>query len=233
MTAFGYLLGKELRGVFLQPIAWVLMAVFLLVMGYTFATGLALTKTAALSRVVFQAATLLLLLIPLVTMRLLAEEQRHGTLEMLLATPVREPHIVLAKVAASMALVVAMLAPTVAYAVVLAIFGQPEWGPIYSGYVGLLLLASFLSAMGLALSALTSNQVVAATLALGLSLLLWMIDTLSAVLPAPWDELFLHVSLLARFTPFATGAMYLSDAGFFISGTLFALFCAVRALARG
>ena len=233
MTAFGYLLGKELRGVFLQPIAWVLMAVFLLVMGYTFATGLALTKTAALSRVVFQAATLLLLLIPLVTMRLLAEEQRHGTLEMLLATPVREPHIVLAKFVASMALVVAMLAPTVAYAVVLAFFGQPEWGPIYSGYVGLLLLASLLSAMGLALSALTSNQVVAATLALGLSLLLWMIDTLSAVLPAPWDELFLHVSLLARFTPFATGAMYLSDAGFFISGTLFALFCAVRALARG
>ncbi len=233
MTAFGYLLGKELRGVFLQPIAWVLMAVFLLVMGYTFATGLALTKTAALSRVVFQAATLLLLLIPLVTMRLLAEEQRHGTLEMLLATPVREPHIVLAKFVASMALVVAMLAPTVVYAVVLAFFGQPEWGPIYSGYVGLLLLASLLSAMGLALSALTSNQVVAATLALGLSLLLWMIDTLSAVLPAPWDELFLHVSLLARFTPFATGAMYLSDAGFFISGTLFALFCAVRALARG
>jgi ABC-2 type transport system permease protein len=87
--------------------------------------------------------------------------------------------------------------------------------------------------MGLALSALTSNQVVAATLALGLSLLLWMIDTLSAVLPAPWDELYFHVSLLARFTPFATGAMYLSDAGFFISGTLFALFCAVRALARG
>ena len=164
MTAFGYLLGKELRGVFLQPIAWVLMAVFLLVMGYTFATGLALTKTAALSRVVFQAATLLLLLIPLVTMRLLAEEQRHGTLEMLLATPVREPHIVLAKFVASMALVVAMLAPTVVYAVVLAFFGQPEWGPIYSGYVGLLLLASLLSAMGLALSALTSNQVVAATL---------------------------------------------------------------------
>ncbi|MSQ68127.1 MAG: ABC transporter permease [Gammaproteobacteria bacterium] len=232
MTAFGYLFGKELRGVFLQPIAWVLLAVFLLVMGYTFATGLALTKTAALSRVVFQAATLLLLLIPLVTMRLLAEERRHGTLEMLLATPVREPQIVLAKFAASMTLVVAMLAPTVVYPLVLAFFGQPEWGPIYSGYVGLLLLASLLSAMGLALSALTSNQVVAATLALGLSLLLWMIDTLSAVLPAPWDELFLHVSLLARFTPFATGAMYLSDAGFFISGTLFALFCAVRALAR-
>ena len=232
MTAFGYLFGKELRGVFLQPIAWVLLAVFLLVMGYTFATGLALTKTAALSRVVFQAATLLLLLIPLVTMRLLAEERRHGTLEMLLATPVREPQIVLAKFAASMTLVVAMLAPTVVYPLVLAFFGQPEWGPIYSGYVGLLLLASLLSAIGLALSALTSNQVVAATLALGLSLLLWMIDTLSAVLPAPWDELFLHVSLLARFTPFATGAMYLSDAGFFISGTLFALFCAVRALAR-
>jgi hypothetical protein len=73
---------------------------------------------------------------------------------------------------------------------------------------------------------------VAATLTLGIALLLWMIDSLAAVLPPPWDGLLIHASLLAHFTPFATGAMYLSDAGFFITGTLLALFCAVRALAR-
>jgi ABC-2 type transport system permease protein len=232
MTGFFPLLGKELRALFVQPIAYVLIAVFLLVMGYAFVTNLAMTRSAALVRIMFQAAVLLLLLVPLITMRLLAEERRHGTLELLLATPAREHDIVLAKFVASMGLVAAMLAPTLVYPAVLAWFGKPDWGPIYSGYLGLLLLASLLSAVGLALSALTANQVVAATLAIGLSLLLWLLDSLAAVLPQPWDEIVLQCSLLARFTPFATGALYLSDAGFFVTVTLLGLFLAVRALAR-
>ena len=232
MNAFASLYGKEVRGLFLQPIAWVVLAVFLLVLGHTFATNLVLTRTASLSRVLFQAATLLMLLTPLITMRLLSEERRHGTLELLLATPVRERHVVLAKFAASLTLAGALLLPTLVYPCVLAWLGQPEWGPIYSGYLGLLLLAAFLNALGLAFSALTANQVVAATLTLGATLLLWMVESLSAVLPVPWDDWVMHLSLLARFTPFATGAMYLSDAGFFVLGSLFCLFCAVRALGR-
>jgi len=232
MARFLPLLGKELRALFVQPIAYVLIAVFLLVMGYAFVTNLAMTHSAALVRIMFQAAVLLLLFVPLITMRLLAEERRHGTLELLLATPAREGDIVLAKFVASMTLVAVMLAPTLLYPAVLAWFGKPDWGPIYSGYLGLLLLASLLSAIGLALSALTANQVVAATLAIGLSLLLWLLDSLAAVLPQPWDEIVLQCSLLARFTPFATGALYLSDAGFFVTVTLLGLFLAVRALAR-
>jgi len=232
MTGFLPLLGKELRALFVQPIAYVLIAVFLLVMGYAFVTNLAMTRSAALVRIMFQAAVLLLLFVPLITMRLLAEERRHGTLELLLATPAREHDIVLAKFVASMSLVAVMLAPTLVYPAVLAWFGKPDWGPIYSGYLGLLLLASLLSAIGLALSALTANQVVAATLAIGLSLLLWLLDSLAAVLPQPWDEIVLQCSLLAHFTPFATGALYLSDAGFFVTVTLLGLFLAVRALAR-
>jgi ABC-2 type transport system permease protein len=232
MARFLPLLGKELRALFVQPIAYVLIAVFLLVMGYAFVTNLAMTRSAALVRIMFQAAVLLLLFVPLITMRLLAEERRHGTLELLLATPAREGDIVLAKFVASMTLVAVMLAPTLLYPAVLAWFGKPDWGPIYSGYLGLLLLASLLSAIGLALSALTANQVVAATLAIGLSLLLWLLDSLAAVLPQPWDEIVLQCSLLARFTPFATGALYLSDAGFFVTVTLLGLFLAVRALAR-
>jgi ABC-2 type transport system permease protein len=232
MAGFLPLLGKELRALFVQPIAYVLIAVFLLVMGYAFVTNLAMTHSAALVRIMFQAAVLLLLFVPLITMRLLAEERRHGTLELLLATPAREGDIVLAKFVASMTLVAVMLAPTLLYPAVLAWFGKPDWGPIYSGYLGLLLLASLLSAIGLALSALTANQVVAATLAIGLSLLLWLLDSLAAVLPQPWDEIVLQCSLLARFTPFATGALYLSDAGFFVTVTLLGLFLAVRALAR-
>lgn len=231
MSNFPPLLDKELRTLFVQPIAYVLMSVFLLVMGYSFATNLALTHSASLVRIVFQAAVLLLLFIPLITMRLLAEERRHGTLELLLSGPSSEAEIVLAKFVASMGLVAAMLVPTLLYPAVLAWYGQPDWGPVYSAYLGLLLLSSILTALGLALSAATANQVVAATLAIGLSLMLWMIDSLGAVLPAPWDELVLHCSLLAHFTPFATGAMYLSDGGFFVAGTLLGLFLAMRALA--
>ena len=172
MPAFVPLVGKELRGLFVQPIAWVLIAVFLFVMGYTFVTNLAMTRSAALVRIVFQAATLLLLLVPLVTMRMLAEERRHGTLELLLATPARERDVVLAKYVATMALVLAMLAPLFVYPLVLAALGKPDWGTIYGGCLGLVLLASQLAALGLALSALTANQVVAATLTIGLSLLL-------------------------------------------------------------
>lgn len=232
MTAFVPLVGKELRGLFVQPIAWVLIAVFLFVMGYSFVTNLAMTRSAALVRIVFQAATLLLLFVPLVTMRMLAEERRHGTLELLLATPARERDIVLAKYVATMTLVLAMLLPTFVYPLVLAAFGKPDWGTIYGGCLGLVLLASLLTALGLALSALTANQVVAATLTTGLALLLWLIDSLAAVLPAPWDEVVLNCSLLAHFTPFATGALHLSDAGFFVIATLLGLFLAVRALAR-
>lgn len=232
MGCLPYLLGKELRALFVQPIAWVLLGMFLLVMGYTFVTNLALTQSASLVRIMFQAAVLLLLFIPLVTMRLLAEERRQGTLELLLVTPAREFEVVLAKYVATMALVAAMLLPTVLYPAVLAWYGQPDWGPVYSGYLGLVLLASLQTASGLAFSALTANQVVAATLAIGLALLLWVVDSLAAVLPAPWDELVLHTSLLAHFTPFATGALYLSDGGFFLAATALGLFLAVRALAR-
>jgi ABC-2 type transport system permease protein len=86
--------------------------------------------------------------------------------------------------------------------------------------------------LGLTISALTANQIVAATVSLGLFLLLWMIDTLGSLLPSPFDNLVLSVSLLAHFTPFATGALYLSDVGFFVSLMLLGLCLSVRALAR-
>lgn len=232
MPGYVRLLGKELRGLFVQPIAYVLIAMFLFVMGYAFVTNLATTQNAALVRIVFQAATLLLLFVPLITMRMLAEERRHGTLELLLATPVHEHDIVIAKYLATMALVLAMLAPTSVYPLVLAWYGKPDWGTLYSGGVGLALLGSLLTALGLLLSAITSNQVIAATLAIGISLLLWLVDSLASVLPQPWDELVLNCSILAHFTPFATGALHASDAGYFVIGTLLGLFLAVRALAH-
>ena len=103
---------------------------------------------------------------------------------------------------------------------------------MYSGYLGLVLLGSALTALGLMISALTAKQIVAAAVSLGLFSLLWMLDSVAALLPDPFDRVLIGMSLLAHFTPLATGAMYASNFGFFLGATLLGLFLTVRALAR-
>ncbi|NLD67577.1 MAG: ABC transporter permease subunit [Limnobacter sp.] len=232
MNSFAVLVGKEVRALFLSPIAWALIAVFLFLMGYSFTLTLFSTSAATLVHVFFQAAGLLLLLVPIITMRSFAEERKAGTLELLLTAPVREGRLVLAKFVASLAVVLVMIMATGIYAGVLGWFGAPDWGAIYSGYFGLVLLAAALVAIGVMFSAMTSNQVVGAILAIGVSFLLWTLDSLAQLLPTGPERVLIGLSLLARFTPFATGAMYASDLGFFVTVTALALFVGVRALAR-
>jgi gliding motility-associated transport system permease protein len=226
------LLIKEEKAVFSSPIAYAIIAVYLLLMGYTFTLMLFLNRTAELVRVFFQAAVLFLLIVPVITMRLLAEERRSGTLELLLTSPVRETEIVLAKFAASVTVLLLMLVLTAGDAVVLGIYAEPDWGPIYSGFLGLLLLAAALSAIGLLISGLTSNQIVAAVVAMGIGILLFMIDSIGYLLPDPFDTVVTSLSLVAHFTPFATGGIFLSDVGFYVTVILTCLLLSVRTLAR-
>ena len=232
MRTFGTLLEKEARALFSSPIAYAIVVVYLLLLGYTFTAVLFLNKNGSLVHIFFQSSVLLLLIVPTITMRLLAEERRAGTLELLLTAPIREIDIVLAKFVASLTVLAVMLALSASYAIVLGIYGDPDWGPIYSGYLGLLLLAGALVAVGLVVSGLTSNQIVAAVVSLGLFLLLWMIDSMAYLLPYPFDTILMGFSLLGHFRPFATGALFLSDVGFFLSVIATGLFLSVRALAR-
>jgi len=223
---------KEEKAVFSSPIAYAIIAVYLLLMGYTFTLMLFLNRTAELVRIFFQASVLFLLIVPIITMRLLAEERRSGTLELLLTSPVREIEIVLAKFVASVTVIVLMLFLTASDAIVLGLYAEPDWGPIYSGFLGLLLLAGALSAIGLFVSGLTSNQIVAAVVAMGIGILLWMIDSIGYLLADPFDTIVTSLSLVAHFTPFATGALFLSDLGFFLTVILACLVLSVRTLAR-
>lgn len=232
MRTFLPLLMKEEKAVFSSPIAYAIVAVYLLLMGYTFTLMLFLNRTAELVRIFFQAAVLFLLIVPVITMRLLAEERRNGTLELLLTSPVREFEIVLAKFTASVTMIGLMLLLTASHAVVLGVYAEPDWGPIYSGFLGLFLLAGTLSAVGLLISGLTSNQIVAAVVAMGIGILLWMIDSIGYLLPEPFDTIVTSLSLVAHFTPFATGALFLSDLGFFLTVILACLVLSVRTLAR-
>ena len=140
MTAFSVLLLKEEKALFSSPIAYAVMTVFLLLMSYSFTLTLFLSHQPSLVHIFFQMFVLFMLTVPLITMRLLAEERKLRTIEVLLTSPVTELDIVLAKFVASMSLIVILLMLSGSYAVVLAIYGDPDWGPIYSGYLGLLLL---------------------------------------------------------------------------------------------
>ena len=231
MRHLGILLGKELGATFTSPIACAIATVFLVVLGYTFSLTLFFTKVANLTYIFHQMYVLLILLVPILTMRAFADERRTGTAELLLTVPVRDVWIVLAKFLASFTLVLGLLLASGSYAVILARYGDPDWGPIYGGYLALTLLASLLVAVGTLTSSVTENQVVAAAISLGAFLMLWFADSVAYLLPAPLDLVAVNLSLIGHFTPFVTGSMFLSDVGYYLSLSLLALFLTARRLA--
>jgi ABC-2 type transport system permease protein len=227
----GVLLRKELHATFTSPVAYAVGAVFLLVGGYTFSLSLFFSKVANLTYLFHQLFILLVLMVPIVTMRAFAEERKANTLELLLTAPIREIWIVLAKYLAALMLVCALLLLTSSYAVVLRIYGEPEMPAIYGGYLALFLVASLLVAVGTFWSSVTESQVVAASASMGTFLMLWFSDSVAYLLPEPLDLFFINLSLIGHFTSFVSGSLFLSDAGYYLTGTLLALFLATRVLA--
>jgi len=112
------------------------------------------------------------------------------------------------------------------------VYGEPDWAPIYGGYLALLLLAAMLVAVGTLASSLTENQVVAAAISLGVFLMLWFADSASYLVPAPFDVFVVNLSLIGHFTTFVSGSLFLSDAAYYVTLTLLALFLAARRLAE-
>ena len=223
---------KELHATFSSPIGYTVAAVFLLVLGYTFSLTLFATKVANLTYIFHQMYVLSILLVPVLTMRAFAEERRNDTLELLLTAPVAEVWIVLAKFIAAYALVLGMYALSVVYAVILGAYGEPDWGPVASGYLALALFAALLVAVGLLMSSLTENQVVAAAGSLGVLLMLWFADSVAYLLPQPLEAVVVNLSLIGHFKPLATGSVFLSDGGYFLTVAMLALFLATRRLAE-
>ena len=232
MRSLAVLLRKELLATFGSPIGYTVAAVFLLVLGYTFSLTLFATKVANLIYIFHQMYVLTILLVPALTMRAFAEERRNDTLELLLTAPVGEVWIVLAKFLAVFGLVLALYLGAVAYAAILDAYGSPDWGPIVSGYLALVCHAALIVAIGLLMSSLTENQVVAAALTLGASLMLWFADSVAYLAPPPFDSLIVNLSLIGHFRPMVTGSVFVSDIGYFVTGALLALFLTTRRLAE-
>lgn len=219
---------KELRGFFVSPVAYVVGFGFLLIMGFLFSVILINSRSADLRGVFANMGVILLLIAPVLSMRLLSEEYRTGTVELLLTYPVREYEVVVGKFLGALGFFAALLVPTLYYPFVLFVYGNPDFGPILSGYLGVILLAmAFLSA-GMLTSAATQNQIVAAVLGFGLTVLLWLFGNLSGILPERVSGIVGYMGVVDHYSDFSRGVIDLRNVVYFISLTIFFLFTTTR-----
>lgn len=242
MRTFWVLLRREWAGWFLSPLAYVLSTFFLLVMGFSFwmllnllasGAGEASVLSELFSSIFFWLA--LLILIPVMTMRLLAEEHRSGTLETLMTAPVGDTTVVLAKFFGVLGAYVCMWMPTLIYVGLVAHYSMAEYamdiGPLISGYLGALLVGSFYLSVGLLASSLTRSQIVAAIISFALISLFFLMGFLPYVVQAgSWRTTGLYVSSVAHMMDFSRGVVDSRPVVLYLSGILFMLFGTVKAL---
>jgi len=221
---------RELASYFTSPIAYAVTAVFLVVVGYFFGMILYLSREATMRYLFYNVTTFLLLIGPALTMRLVAEERKSGTIELLLTSPVRDGEVIAGKFLAALLLWLAMLALTLVYPLLLKAFGNPDPGPILSGYLGLVLSGAAVLALGTLASTVTANQIVAALVAFGLTLMLWLTDAMQNLVSGPLASFFSYLSLSVHFEDFAKGVIDTKDVIFYLSVVVAALFIATRML---
>lgn len=224
-----FIAGKELRSYFVSPVAYVIVAFWLVATGFFFWRSVDVSNEASL-RDVFSVVTILLLLIsPALTMRLLAEESRTGTLELLLTAPVRDWSVVIGKFLGALGLYLVMIGLTLFYPILLMLLGgNPDWGPIWSGYIGLVLLGMSFLAVGLFASSLTSNQMVSAVIAFVVLLILFVISQVAGSVSSGAGDFLSKFSLTDHFDSFPRGIIDLKDVIFFVTFTAVVLFFTIQ-----
>ena len=175
--------GREFRGYFVSPVAYIVISVFLAVTGWFFFSTFFLYGQADLRNFFNLLPITFAFIVPAVTMRLFSEEMNTGSYELLLTMPVSSTDIVLGKFLGALAFVAVMLLPTFVYAVVISFLGQLDWGPVIGGYVGAIFLGGAFSAVGLFTSSLTRNQIVAFISGMAVCLALTLVDRMLFFLP--------------------------------------------------
>jgi ABC-2 type transport system permease protein len=212
--------------------AYVVTAVFLLLTGTFFATYLASTNYSDTSIRGFLGAgqILILLFAAVLTMRLIAEERKLGTWELLLTVPVRDTEIILGKFLGSLAVLTGMLVLTFYYPILLMVFGDPDLGPIITSYLGLFLLGCASLAIGIFASSLTSNQIVAAVVAGGILFTLWFLGIAGNFVPGALGEVLSYISLSHHFPDFIRGIVDTKAVVYYLSITALFLYMAIRSI---
>lgn len=239
---------KELKSYFASPIAYMVIGLFALLYGYFFAVMLQYFVRAGMNmnpmqgqqamninqdmlRPVLQNVTILLLFVlPAMTMRTYSEERRSGTIELLLTSPITDWEIILGKFTGALGLYGVMLAVTLVHTAVLFVYGSPEWKPIIAAYLGLLLLGGSFLSVGLFISTLTTNQIVAYITTFSVFLFLWVISWLGSFSTGFWTDLTSYLSIIEHFDDFSKGVIDTTHVIYYLSLITFGLFLTAKSV---
>jgi ABC-2 type transport system permease protein len=231
-STVGVIYRRELRSFFNAPAAYVVIIVFLAILGWFFTSNLFLANVASM-RVVFDLVPFLFLFfVPAVTMRLLAEEKKSGTLELLTTKPVHDAEIVLGKFLAALTLLAAALLPTLLYLLTVGTLGRVDLGPAFTGYLGLLLVGSVFIGFGLLASSLTENQIVAFIFGFLLVFAFFMFDKVLVYAPHTVAGVLEFLSVDYHFSNMARGVVDSRNLVYFASVIGFTLYLTTLSLQR-
>ncbi|HEY7087433.1 MAG TPA: ABC transporter permease [Tepidisphaeraceae bacterium] len=223
---------RELSSYFFSPIAYVAMFAFLLASGWLFWDDFKPGQPAAMRTIFDWMVWLLVVIVPLLCMGLLAQEWASGTIETMMTAPVHETDVVIGKFLGSVGFYIVLLLPTLIYVIMLRIYGRPDFGPIFSGYLGIFLVGSLFIAVGLFCSSLTRSQVVAAVATAAILFAITIVPwwaTAKATLPDFWRKL-TEQGVFTRYTDFSKGVIDTGNLIFFIAATAVFLFVTVKVL---
>ena len=243
--------GKELRAYFHSPIAYLIMTVYGLIYGGVF-YGLTKSFISQMFRMEamggmgappmsvneyiihqildFVMTYVLFFLIPLITMRLFAEEKRSGTIELLLTSPLTDMQIILGKFLGALALFAVLEAITFLYFTVLFVYGNPNAKPLIAGALGFLLYGAALLALGMWFSTFTKNQIIAGAVGLAVFLLLFLLDWVTAYSSGVVGRVMAYLALTTHFDNFSKGVIDLSDLVYYLSVVAFGIFMTARSV---
>ena len=239
---------KEFKGYFTSPIAYLLMAFFALIFGFGFYTAtrdvmrfsmqaqmMGQQQPTNLNDQIIRpllgfASTIALFLIPMITMRLVAEEKKTGTIELLLTSPVKDYQIILGKWLGAMLLFLCILGMSALNIAMLFAWGKPDWKPVLVAYLGLILQGGTLLAIGLFISTLTRNQIIAGGVTFFVCLLLWLLSWSTAFDTSAGSQVLNYLSIVTHFDNFAKGLLDSKDVIFYVSMIFFGLFLTSRSM---
>lgn len=239
---------KEVRAYFASPIAYIVIGLFTLLFGYFYVAilnwfvqqGMQMSmgmgpmtlnvNQQMIRPLLLNMTVVLLFVLPMITMRTYAEEKRSGTIELLLTSPLTDLQIILGKFFGAMALYAAMLLVTLLYVAALFFFGSPEWKPVATAYLGLLLMGGCFVSVGLLVSSFTRNQIVAGMLTFGVFLLLWVIDWIGSFAGPTIEPIVNYLSITQHFDDFAKGVIDTKHLVYYLSFMTFGLFLTAKSV---
>ncbi|HEY6950918.1 MAG TPA: ABC transporter permease subunit [Bacteroidota bacterium] len=228
----GTIFRKELRSYFNSAVAYVVIVVFLAIIGWFHTSNLFLANVASLRLMFDLVPAVFLFVVPAITMRLLAEEKKSGTIELLSTKPLHDAEIVLGKFLAAWALIGIALLPTLIYYITIASIGSIDNGPVIGGYIGLMLMAGVYVSVGLLASSLTDNQIVAFIVGFLLVFVLFMLDKILIYVPEFMTSIVEYLGVDYHFSNVARGVIDSRDIVYFLSILGFSLYLSVLSLGR-